>query len=670
MRNRPAPSRSRRRHWHLLTAALVLGALLGVFAVQGSSRAQGGAQLGPPPFAVLPAEAGPGGLAGLAAGPSVDPTDRVAAVQFYLDQYAMASEPAHGWNGSVASCTPGTTSAAFRDAVARRINYFRAMAGVPASVAVDADLSARAQAAALMMSANDSLNHTPPPGWRCYSDLGAQGAGSSNLALGTFGWDAIDLYMEDPGDFNTFVGHRRWVLFPPLLQMGSGDVPFNAGGPAANSLVVFNGVATDPAPVLREAEGFVAWPPRGFVPYGVVYPRWSFSYAGADFSAATVTMRKASGASVALVQQPVANGYGLNTLVWEPSAASSGFDGSRPNADLPFDITIGNVRIGGQPRSFSYRVTIVDINLPPRNLALAPTPLVENAPAGTPAGTLSATDPEGEGSISYALVAGPGDADNGRFTVDGATLRTTGPLNFEQQQTYSVRVQAGDGRAGGTSSAAFTITLQNANDAPGSVAFQPARLAENGPAGSVAGALSATDEDAGDAHTFALVVGEGDTDNVLFTIAGATLQTRGPLDFEARARYSVRVQARDQAGGAVARPFTLEIADANDPPAIGALPPLFAPLDQPFTATLRATDQDRGDSITLSAGGLPSWLTFEDNGDGTATIAGTPDSAQKGSASFSLTARDRAGAETARTFTIAVGTASSYLPLVALPAGQ
>lgn len=39
----------------------------------------------------------------------------------------------------------------------------------------------------------------------------------------------------------------------------------------------------------------------GYVPYTVVYPRWSFSYAGADFSAATVTMRRASGASVALV---------------------------------------------------------------------------------------------------------------------------------------------------------------------------------------------------------------------------------------------------------------------------------------------------------------------------------------------------------------------------------
>jgi hypothetical protein len=35
-------------------------------------------------------------------------------------------------NGSHSSCIPGDTAAAFRDSVLLRINYFRAMSGVPA----------------------------------------------------------------------------------------------------------------------------------------------------------------------------------------------------------------------------------------------------------------------------------------------------------------------------------------------------------------------------------------------------------------------------------------------------------------------------------------------------------------------------------------------------------
>lgn len=561
----PAFSRLRRRP--LLRAGTLLLLIMLVVApgLHGWSQAQPATRLAPAPRAPEGEGAALAGVAAPATALTVNPGDRADSVRFYRDQYLIASPPAYGWTGSVAGCAAGTTSAAFQAAVVQRINYFRAMAGVPADVVLDAAMSAKAQAAALIMSANGTLSHTPPAGWLCYTALGAQGAGSSNLALGVYGWDAIDLYMEDPGSGNYFVGHRRWVLHPPIQQMGTGDVPAGGGQWAANSLVVFGGARASSAPAVRELEGFVAWPPRGYVPYTVVYPRWSFSYPGADFSAATVTMRNGSGRMVDLTQRPVVDGFGQNTLVWEPSSASSGFDGSRPAADLPFDITVHNVGIGGQPLSFSYRVTIIDINLPPVGLAFAAAPLVENAPAGTAAGTLSASAPNRAGAISYTLVAGPGDTDNARFNLDGATLRTNGPLDFEQQAIYSVRVQASDGRSGWTSSLALTLVVQNANDPP------------------------AIDEE-----------------------------------------------------------------------------PLYVPVDEPFSATLTVTDQD-GDPLTLSAEGLPGWLTFQDHGDGTAAIQGTASGAQRGVGSFTLRARDTGGAETSSAITILVGTVRVYLPQVSEP---
>ena len=68
---------------------------------------------------------------------------------------------------------------------------------------------------------------------------------------------------------------------------------------------------------------------------------------------------------------------------------------------------------------------------------------------------------------------------------------------------------------------------------------------ENEPAGTEVGALSATDPDAGDTHSFALVPGAGSADNGSFEIVGSTLRTGDVLDYETKSSYSVRVRATD-----------------------------------------------------------------------------------------------------------------------------
>ncbi len=100
---------------------------------------------------------------------------------------------------------------------------------------------------------------------------------------------------------------------------------------------------------------FVAWPPPGYVLYQVVYPRWSFSYPSADFSQATVAMSQA-GKPLAVQLLTVKNGYGDNTLVWEPQENF----GASPDADTPYQVTVGNARINDQMQSFSYTVMIFD----------------------------------------------------------------------------------------------------------------------------------------------------------------------------------------------------------------------------------------------------------------------------------------------------------------------
>ena len=284
----------------------------------------------------------------------VNTASRQAVRDYYLNTYLASEGVSSGWSGSQATCTPGTTTEAFRTAVLTRLNYFRQMAGIPPLAGFDATYNQKAQAAALMMSVNNQLSHDPPPTWNCYSAAGDEGAGSSNLYLGVYGPSAISGYVRDPGSGNYFAGHRRWILYPQSQFLGTGDTPPGNGYAAANALWVFDrDHMWGPRPQTRD--GFVAWPPPGYVPYQVVYPRWSLAYPNADFSAATVTVTR-SGQSLGVQVNPVVNGFGENTLVWEPAVDL----GQQPVADVPVNVSVQNVLIDGLAQSFDYQVLIFD----------------------------------------------------------------------------------------------------------------------------------------------------------------------------------------------------------------------------------------------------------------------------------------------------------------------
>lgn len=283
----------------------------------------------------------------------VDTGVRQASLDHYLQVYLASDGVAIGWTGNHATCDAGQTAQAFRDAVELRINYFRGMAGVPAVVQLSDEYSRKAQQAALMMSVNGDLSHSPPSTWLCYTAEGAQAAGSSNLYLGVYGPAAITGYIYDPGGGNYAVGHRRWILYPQTQWMGSGDIPPVGGYWSSNALWVFDEHMWEPRPETREE--YVAWPPRGYVPYQVVFPRWSFAYDDADFSGATVEM-SSGGQGIPVDVQPVVNGYGENTLVWEPDLSF----GAPPASDTVYDVIVRGVKIGGAPRDFAYQVVVFD----------------------------------------------------------------------------------------------------------------------------------------------------------------------------------------------------------------------------------------------------------------------------------------------------------------------
>lgn len=292
----------------------------------------------------------------------VTPTNREESRAFFNSVFNDSENTDIAFTGNIAACQEGTTSLDFKEATVLRVNYFRAMAGVPAAVIFSDAFSVQSQEAALMMSAENALNHNPSTSWACYTTTGANAAGNSNLSLGNYGWNAVFGQMRDNGSTNTEVGHRRWILYPQTEVMGTGDVGVQGDFREANSLWVFDGNFSSPRPQVRD--DFVAWPPPGFVPYSVVFARWSFSYPGADFSTATVTMTQGS-SIISLTTEALSSGFGENTIVWYPNSLnpSNSLEAwPKPDQDTIYTVSINNVFLQGNPsaRNFQYSVTVFD----------------------------------------------------------------------------------------------------------------------------------------------------------------------------------------------------------------------------------------------------------------------------------------------------------------------
>lgn len=291
---------------------------------------------------------------------TVDPSSREEVRQFYRRIYHASEYATINWTGSYVTGTAGTTSAALKEATLLRLNFFRALVGVPPTVTLNSTFSAKAQQAAFMMSANNTLDHYPSTSWLFYTEEGAEAARNSNLALDDYGPDAITIYMNDWGSNNAAVGHRRWLIYPQTREIGTGDVPGNGIlVPSGNATWVLDGAFESARPMTRTVA--VAYPPAGFVPYPLVWPRWSFSHPDADFTMATVSMTR-NGQPIAVSIETFTGRLGEPTLVWvydglDPNVNTTH---TRPLADMTYTVTLKNVGIAGSRQTITYDVTVFD----------------------------------------------------------------------------------------------------------------------------------------------------------------------------------------------------------------------------------------------------------------------------------------------------------------------
>jgi uncharacterized protein YkwD len=275
---------------------------------------------------------------------SIDTRSLSAVNAAYWSEYAAKQSIDIGWlGGSLVGCLPGLSSLTSNAATLSALNYVRSLAGL-APVSLSPALSASAQKAALMMSANGALNHNPSSSWKCYTPDGAAAASRSNLALSypsIKSGQIVDLYMDDPGTTNHAVGHRRWLLNPFTTTVGTGSTE------TANALTVIG-----PTSSSRPNPRWVGWPTAGYFPNAMEPDgRWSLSAGKRNISFAKAHIRVfANGTRIPVHKYPVESGYAQPTVVWQMPAGFS--------KTSTYRVVVKNIKRKGSSMRLKYSYTV------------------------------------------------------------------------------------------------------------------------------------------------------------------------------------------------------------------------------------------------------------------------------------------------------------------------
>jgi uncharacterized protein YkwD len=269
---------------------------------------------------------------------------------------------------NVASCTPGVLTQSQKDAVLAYVNYIRGINGLK-PVTYDPNGDAASQAATLMMVANNTISHTPPSSWSCYTSLGNQAAGESNLFMQWFNspsqapgcTDAIINWMLD--NSTPTLGHRLAIINPFLSKFSFGrcDGPPNVTSqyPYATSMSFLWMNYMDQ--YLGDwSQDFVAVPYQNYPPelfnktwvlsFSAFYDKtgWNKNY-NVDYTTTTIEMKDDNNQTVNVHDKHVDDNQAWGGV---PNCLSWYADGLVNNKK--YTVTLTNVNMNGTMKNYTY----------------------------------------------------------------------------------------------------------------------------------------------------------------------------------------------------------------------------------------------------------------------------------------------------------------------------
>ena len=268
---------------------------------------------------------------------------------------------------------------------------------------------------------------------------------------------------------------------------------------------------------------------------------------------------------------------------------------------------------------------------------------VNDAPTITSTAVTEATE-----DVAYTYEITTEDIDGDLVTVSATGLpswltltdNTLSGTPTEGETGSEITITAtDDGEGALTATQTFTIVVTPVNDAPTITST----------------AVTEATEDV--AYTYEITTEDIDGDLVTVSATGLpswltlTDNTLSGTPTEGETGSEITITATDDGEGALTatQTFTIVVTPVNDAPTITSTAVTEATEDVAYTYEITTEDID-GDLVTVSATGLPSWLTLTDN-----TLSGTPTEGETGSEITITATDDGEGALTAtQTFTIVV----------------
>ncbi|MCY2925939.1 MAG: cadherin domain-containing protein [Planctomycetota bacterium] len=346
--------------------------------------------------------------------------------------------------------------------------------------------------------------------------------------------------------------------------------------------------------------------------------------------------------------------FAINALTGRITVA----DGAKLNyQDLAsYDLAVTVTDSHGASDTAAITVDVNDLNDPPvaENDAFS---VDENSGHGDYVGVVTASDPDADDALSYAITA----------------VADPTQLNFEARAGYTLTVRVTDSAAN-TATATITVEVNDVNEAP--IAQDGAFSVNEGAAdGTVVGTVTASDPDAGESLSYEIAAGN---DDGAFAIDGETGQITVAdgtmLNFDTADSYTLTVLVTDTAANTATASITVNVNNVNEPPV--ADDDTFA-VDEnsdngTFVGTVNATDSDAGDSLTYAiTGGNVGGAFVIDSETGEITVADGSKLNFEARANYTLTVLVTDSADGAATATIIVDVGNvNEAPVNTVPAGQ
>ncbi|WP_020529584.1 cadherin domain-containing protein [Flexithrix dorotheae] len=271
--------------------------------------------------------------------------------------------------------------------------------------------------------------------------------------------------------------------------------------------------------------------------------------------------------------------------------------------DSVYTIRVRATDIGCLSYEKALTIRITDVNEAPLAVLLSNDSIDEQQPVGTVVGQLSAVDEDLNDSHTFSLQAGFNN-DNRAFTIDGNILKANAVFDYTVKREYYITVRATDSK-GLYVDQDIIIYVRDSNSPPTDIALSKNHVFEDLPVGTFIGTFSTEDADFENSHIYALVAGEGDEGNSVFTIYGDSLLSNKVFDVEEQNQYTIRVKTTDNGIPKMSfeKVFQIDVVAGNNPPTGIELTPNQinekAPIGTPV-GRLKSIDEDELDQHTYT----------------------------------------------------------------------